>query len=276
MSQHDTQHDEILAPNAARRRTMLKAAGGALTLGTVAGIFGATLPRGAFAKDAVAGGRCLTILYPKAADTKFNFDYYRDHHLKLIMDLFGNAIQRFELRKVLSPEGAPPADFVASINIWVGDQQKFDEGGQKHGPKMIEDVPNFTNAQPVIQTDEIIGMAGSASSSTKVGQRCLAIAYPNSDGVKFDTNYYRDHHMPLIMKLYGADAIHRFELRRGVAAQDGSTAPYVGSINIYIAKQDAFDKAGTQHGQTLRDDVPNFSSVNPIALTTEIVALAQT
>lgn len=276
MFRSDSQNHEILTPDDRQRRTLLKAAGGALTWGTVAGMFGVALPRGALAADAVIGGHCLTILYPKGPDTKFDFDYYRDNHLKLIMNLFGNAIQRFELRKVVSPEGAPPAAFVAAINIWVGDQAKFDAGGQQHGQTMINDVPNFTNAQPVIQNDEIHGMAGAPSSATKIGQSCLTIAYPNEEGGKFDPDYYRDKHLTLIMKLYGTDAIQRFELRRGLSAQDGTKAPYAGCVNIYIGNQAAFDKAGAAHGQTLRDDVANFSSVMPIALTTEIVGLAQT
>jgi hypothetical protein len=54
----------------------------------------------------------------------------------------------------------------------------------------------------------------------------------------------------------------------------GSKAEFIGSINIYIANQAAFDAAGKEHGQTLVKDVPNFSSVMPTAFPTVIHGLA--
>jgi hypothetical protein len=45
-------------------------------------------------------------------------------------------------------------------------------------------------------------------------------------------------------------------------------------VNIYIRDQAKFDAAGAKHSQTLRDDVPNFSSVMPSATVTEIYGAA--
>ncbi len=61
--------------------------------------------------------RCLqapamTILYPAGDGIKFDPDYYRDHHLKTIMSLYGSSIKRFELRTVPplpAPATPPPA-----------------------------------------------------------------------------------------------------------------------------------------------------------------------
>ena len=80
--------------------------------------------------------------------------------------------------------------------------------------------------------------------------------------------------MPLIMKLYGKQAIKRFELRKGDSAQRGGKPAYVGTVNIYINDQKAFDAAGKQHGQTLVKDVPNFSSVLPNAFPTTLYGVA--
>src|SRR3990172_10924027 len=123
-----------------QRRTVLKGAGMALTWGALASVLGATLPRGVRADGAI-GKRCLTILYNAGPDVTFDFDYYRDNHLTMIMKLFGNSIKRFELRKpVAGPEGAPPAAFVAAVNIWVNDNAAFDAGNAQHGQTMIDDI----------------------------------------------------------------------------------------------------------------------------------------
>jgi uncharacterized protein (TIGR02118 family) len=255
----------------------------------LASAFGAALPNGANAADAVkpektqktakTPGHAMTIVYPGGEGIKFDPDYYRDHHLKLIMKLYGSSIERFELRTVppmpaaaaAPPAGTPPPPkFSAAVNIWIADLDAFNANNQKHGPELVADVPHFTNSQPQIQLDKVHGEMGEPAGAMKVGDACLTILYPNSDAVKWDVEYYRTHHMPLIMKLYGKDAIKRFELRKGTEAQTGGKPPYIGSVNIYINDQAAFDAAGKEHGPTLVKDVPHFSSVMPIAFPTKI------
>jgi uncharacterized protein (TIGR02118 family) len=249
----------------------------------LAGAFGATLTKGAHAADSAKGVNVLTILYPAGDGITFNADYYRDHHLTMIMKLYGDTISRFELRKVNAPPappaggpapaGAPPAPkFAAAINIWINDLEAFNANNVKHGKAMTDDVPNFTNGRPTIQYDKFHGEMGASRSAPKIGDTCLTIVYPNSDGVRWDVDYYKKGHMPLIMKLYGEKAIKRFELRKGDAGMGapGTKPAYIGSIGIYIANQAAFDAAGKEHGQTLVKDVPNFSSVMPTAFPTVI------
>ena len=109
---------------------------------------------------------------------------------------------------------------------------------------------------------------GAPRAEMKVGDTCLTILYPNSADVRWDVDYYRKGHMPLIMRLYGKDAIKRFELRKGVSGQTGGKPAYIGTVNIYINDQKAFDAAGKEHGKTLVADVPHFSSVMPVAFPT--------
>lgn len=269
------------------RREILQSAGSAVTLGMLASAFGAALPAGVRAADSAKpqgrtghAAHAMTIVYPAGDDIKFDADYYRDHHLKLIMKLYGSSIRRFELRTVPpmpapaippAPGAPPPPKFSAAVNIWIANFDAFNANNAKHGPELVADVPHFTNAQPTIQFDEVHGEMGEPAGAMKLGDTCLTILYPNSEGVRWDVEYYRTHHMPLIMKLYGKDAIKRFELRKGATGQaPGSPPAYIGSVNIYINDQSAFDAAGKQHGPTLVKDVPHFSSVMPIAFPTRI------
>jgi len=264
-------HDDIDSSNSVSRRQVLQGAGSAVTLGVLAAAFGAALPRGVRAGTTAALVNCMTIVYPAGEGTHFDADYYRDHHLKTIMSLYGKSIARFELRKVAAPAaGAPALPYAAAVNIWIADLDAFNANNQKHGKTLIDDVPNFTNAMPTIQFDKIHGEAGARRSAPKLGDTCLTILYPNSEGVRWDVDYYVKHHMPLIMRLYGRKAIKRFELRKGDAGQMGGAPKYIGSINIYIQNQKAFDAAGAKHTKELVDDVPHFSSVMPTAFPTTI------
>jgi len=241
-----------------------------VTLGMLAAAFGATLPRGVLAADSAKGVNCLTIVYPAGSGVTFNADYYRDHHLKTIMQLYGSSIERFELRKVAAPQAA----YAAAVNIWIANLDAFKANNDKHGKTLQDDVPNFTNGRPSIQFDKVHGEMGAKRNSPKLGDTCLTILYPNSDGVRWDVDYYKKGHMPLIMKLYGEKAIKRFELRKGDAGMAPNSKPdFIGTVNIYINDQAAFDAAGKQHTKTLVDDVPHFSSVMPIAFPTTIYGI---
>lgn len=220
------------------RREVLQSAGSAVTVGMLASAFGAVVSGGVRAADNTkpAGGskarpaQAMTIVYPAGDNIKFDADYYRNHHLKLIMSLYGSSIKRFELRTVPpaaapaiqpAPGAPPPPKFAAAVNIWIADLEAFQANNAKHGPELVADVPHFTNAQPTIQFDDVHGMMGEPAGAMKVGDTCLTILYPNSEGVRWDVEYYRTHHMPLIMRLYGEKAIKRFELRKGATGQTG-------------------------------------------------------
>jgi uncharacterized protein (TIGR02118 family) len=261
---------------------------GAVSYGMFAAAFGARPAAGVAADASAQGTTCLTILYAAGPGLHFDPDYYRDHHLVTIMKLYGSTISRFELRTVNAPpappgasgsSAAPPAGtpapprYAAAINIWIADLDAFNANNQKHGPTLVADVPHFTNAMATIQYDKLHGQMGAARSAVKVGDTCLTILYPNSEGVRWDVDYYRTGHMPLIMRLYGPEAIKRFELRKGDTAQNGGKPAYIGSVNIYINKQAAFDAAGKAHGQELVKDVPHFSSVQPFAYPTTVYGI---
>ena len=102
--------------------------------------------------------KCLTILYPNEPDVRFDFDYYKNHHMPLIMSLFGNLIKRIELRKgEMSPTGGK-LPYIATLNIWFEDEKAFMEGDEKHRATLRPDVKNYTNAMPTIQKDEIFAV----------------------------------------------------------------------------------------------------------------------
>src|SRR5690348_5605227 len=150
------------------RRDVLTSGGTAMTLGMLASAFGATLPRGARAAGSAQGVNCLTILYPSGDGIHFNADYYRDHHLTLIMKLYTNTISRFELRTVAAAAaGAPAPKFAAAVNIWIADLPAFLANNQKHGKTLTDDVPHFTNGMPTIQFDSVQGEAGAKRSAPK-------------------------------------------------------------------------------------------------------------
>lgn len=100
--------------------------------------------------------------------------------------------------------------------------------------------------------------------------RCITVLYPNSDGVRFDFDYYKRNHATLIMRLYGR-GIAKYELRRGMSGPDGGKPAYVATVNFWIGDQKLFDESQAKHTATLVADVANFTNVQPTIQFDEVV-----
>jgi uncharacterized protein (TIGR02118 family) len=141
------------------RRDVVIGTGAALAMGMAATVVASSAPPRAQAFDSPVGSRCMTILYPNSDDVRFDFEYYKNHHMPLIMRLYTTSIAKFELRKGLpGPDGSKPP-YVATVNIWIADQEAFAKNGEQHGQTLIDDVPNFSSVMPVVQADEIYEIA---------------------------------------------------------------------------------------------------------------------
>jgi len=100
--------------------------------------------------------QCLTVLYPWQSDARFDFDYYRNKHLATMRDLYGKSIGKMQVRKGLHKgDGSPPA-FVATLTVEILSMDAFDSAGKLHLPKLMADLPNFSNITPVGQIEEIV------------------------------------------------------------------------------------------------------------------------
>jgi uncharacterized protein (TIGR02118 family) len=124
-----------------------------------------------------------------------------------------------------------------------------------------------------IATTLVAAAGKSHAAESTVDQQCMTIVYENGPDVRFDFEYYRSTHMPLIMRLYG-DSISRFELRRGLPGADGALPRYVATISIWIADPAAFDAAAAEHQAGIRADVSKFTNAQLIAQRESVVGIA--
>jgi uncharacterized protein (TIGR02118 family) len=254
------------------RRSVLKAATQGCTLGALASAFGYAATPGL--NQEVVGSTCLSIFYRNREGVTFDHDYYRDHHMPLIMEKYGSAaIRRYELRKpAVAEEESAPA-YLACANIWIRDAEAFAAAGARYGAEMAADMPYFTDAALVVQNEIVWGEAGRSLDSPELGQACVTILYPKQEAASWDADYYRDKHMPLLMRLYGAEAIRRFELHKPTPQPPGTSPAFLGTVNIYIEDQERFAAASAEHAQTLVADVVNISSVSPVVIPAVIYGL---
>jgi uncharacterized protein (TIGR02118 family) len=101
---------------------------------------------------------CVSVLYRAEDVTRFDFDYYVDHHLALVRERWGTSgLTRAEaFRGLADPSGAAPD--MHAIALLHFDSMRSLEAAMA-GPHMAEiaaDVGVFTDAPPRLQINAVI------------------------------------------------------------------------------------------------------------------------
>ena len=91
----------------------------------------------------------------------------------------------------------------------------------------------------------------------------LNVIYPNHDGARFDTSYYRSTHIPLAMKVMKAASVLLIE---GVP-MGSAAAPYAMIAHFQFASAEALDSALANPAMAdVRADVAKFIDINPTVM----------
>ena len=99
----------------------------------------------------------------------------------------------------------------------------------------------------------------------------FSVYYPTEGGSKFDHDYYRTSHMPLIQERLG-DACLRYEIEKGLAGREPGSAPeFVAACHIYSPSLGTFREAFGPHRAEIVADVANYTDIAPIVQISEIV-----
>ena len=99
----------------------------------------------------------------------------------------------------------------------------------------------------------------------------VSVMYPNKPGVRFNHEYYRDKHMPLVKSRMG-DSCKYYTVDKGLAGgAPGSTATYVGMCHIYCESVEAFQSGFGPHANEIMADIPNYTDLTPVIQISDVV-----
>ena len=91
----------------------------------------------------------------------------------------------------------------------------------------------------------------------------LNVVYPNHDGARFDTSYYRSTHVPLAMKVMKAASVILIE---GVP-MGSSAPPYAMIAHFQFPSAEALNAAVANPARAeVRADVAKFTDINPTVM----------
>ena len=100
----------------------------------------------------------------------------------------------------------------------------------------------------------------------------VSVMYPYQNGARFDFDYYRDKHMPLLKELMGAACL-KYSVEKGLAGGAPGTPPtYLGLCHFYCDTLESFTKAFGPHADVLNGDIPNYTDLVPVIQISEVLA----
>jgi uncharacterized protein (TIGR02118 family) len=99
----------------------------------------------------------------------------------------------------------------------------------------------------------------------------VSVMYPNTPGARFNHEYYRDKHMPLVKAKMGYSCKY-YTVDKGLAGgTPGSAATYVGMCHIFCDSVDAFQAGFGPHAKEIMGDIPNYTDLAPVIQISEVV-----
>jgi uncharacterized protein (TIGR02118 family) len=99
----------------------------------------------------------------------------------------------------------------------------------------------------------------------------VSVMYPASAGAKFDLDYYREKHIPLVGARWNAGGLREVKVLHGVGAPGGGAPVYSVIALLTFDSAAAFDQAVAQHGKEILGDIPNFSTVQPLIQVNDVM-----
>lgn len=99
----------------------------------------------------------------------------------------------------------------------------------------------------------------------------VSVMYPHQPGARFDMDYYRDRHMPMIRQRMGAACLH-YAIDSGIGGgRPGAPPPYAAMCHIHCDSVEAFDAAFGPHAKEILADVPNYTDLQPVMQISDVV-----
>ena len=99
----------------------------------------------------------------------------------------------------------------------------------------------------------------------------VSVLYPNTPGARFDHEYYRDKHMPMVKAKMG-EHCKFYTVDKGLGGgAPGSPATYIGMCHIFCDSVESFQAGMGPHMKEIMSDVGNYTDLTPVMQISEVV-----
>jgi len=95
----------------------------------------------------------ISVLYKNAENAKFDIDYFLNLHIPLLKSVIGDKAANMAVDQGLA--GGTPPPFIAMAHLYFNTMEDFQAAMSSGAETIMNDIPNYTNCEPVIQISEV-------------------------------------------------------------------------------------------------------------------------
>ena len=99
----------------------------------------------------------------------------------------------------------------------------------------------------------------------------VSVMYPNTPGARFDHEYYRTKHMPMVKSRMG-ESLKYYTVDKGLAGgAPGAPATYIAMGHLFCDSTDVFEKGFGPQAKEILGDIPNYTDQTPVIQISEVI-----
>ncbi|MEW7291853.1 EthD family reductase [Aquimarina sp. 2304DJ70-9] len=98
----------------------------------------------------------VTILYPNDDGKTFDMDYYSNTHMPMVARVLGDSLKLLAIDKGIAGRTPDePIPYLAIGYLYFDTLSAYQNSFGPNAEKIVGDIPNYTNIQPVVQISEV-------------------------------------------------------------------------------------------------------------------------
>lgn len=99
----------------------------------------------------------------------------------------------------------------------------------------------------------------------------VSVMYPNVPGARFNHDYYRDTHMPMV-KARMSESCQYYTVDKGLSGgAPGSPPTYIGMCHIFSESLEAFQAGFGPHTAEIMADIVQYTDLVPVMQISEVM-----
>jgi hypothetical protein len=250
-------------------------------------------------------GICLSMLFENAAKAKFETEKYVKNHLPLLREVYGDSVERIEVRTSNGSSMGVPSALLASTTLWISDVQGFSQKLGANAERINKDLDAVAKGNRLVQPDRIVFTTGDGRSDIPASSQIFSLYYrafsgpmrggrggrgpgpgpapgaqpaPGADPAptapSFDAAYFADVFLPKLYSLHGSSSARRLEGTTGMD-QGAQKATQIAAYHIYIRDRSAYDQKSMSAFTEMQKDAEKFTQgLIPVFADMRLTAIA--
>jgi uncharacterized protein (TIGR02118 family) len=98
----------------------------------------------------------ISVIYPAGEGKTFDWAYYSTKHIPMVKSLLADSVKAISIDKgIAGRTPGSPAPYLAMFHMYFETLAAYQTSFGPNAEKIRNDIPNYTNIQPIVQISEV-------------------------------------------------------------------------------------------------------------------------